>query len=167
MNQTSEEIRSKLVIKAVRNVRRGYQKDEASRGMYRPNIKLDLQRSRLLTESFKETDGFPMAIRRAKALENILTKMDIYIQDWERIVGNNVSTPEGLYFGIDMNWRSVQRVVSGEEGQTLLDDAGRAELAELCKYWKGRSMSDRQQKMFTGDLLKYSRCCLSDPKDAT
>jgi formate C-acetyltransferase len=155
MKQESEAIKSRLVIKAVRNVRRGYQKDEASRGMYRPGIKLDLQRSRLLTESFKETDGQAMVIRRAKALENILTKMDIYIQDWERIVGNNVSTPEGLYFGIDMNWRSVKRNVSGEEGQSLLDDAGRAELAELCKYWKGKSMSDRQQKMFTGDLLKY------------
>jgi len=155
MNQKAENLRSKLVIKAVRNVRRGYQKDEASRGMYRPGIKLDLRRSRLLTESYRETDGLPMVTRRAKALENILTKMDIYIQDWERIVGNNVSTPEGLYFGIDMNWRSVQRVVSGEEGQTLLDDAGRAELAELCEYWKGKSMSDRQQKMFTGDQLKY------------
>jgi len=155
MKQKSEDIKSRLVIKAVRNVRRGYQKDEASRGMYRPGIKLDLQRSRLLTESYKETDGEPMVVRRAKALENILTKIDIYIQDWERIVGNNVSTPEGLYFGIDMNWRSVQRMVSGEEGQTLLDDAGRAELAGLCKYWKGKSMSDRQQKMFTGDLLKY------------
>jgi len=155
MKQKSEDIKSRLVIKAVRNVRRGYQKDEASRGMYRPGIKLDLQRSRLLTESYKETDGEPMVVRRAKALENILTKIDIYIQDWERIVGNNVSTPEGLYFGIDMNWRSVQRIVSGEEGQALLDDAGRAELAGLCKYWKGKSMSDRQQKMFTGDLLKY------------
>jgi len=155
MKQKSEDIKSRLVIKAVRNVRRGYQKDEASRGMYRPGIKLDLQRSRLLTESYKETDGEPMVVRRAKALENILTKIDIYIQDWERIVGNNVSTPEGLYFGIDMNWRSVQRMVSGEEGQALLDDAGRAELGELCKYWKGKSMSDRQQKMFTGDLLKY------------
>jgi formate C-acetyltransferase len=155
MKQKSEDIKSRLVIKAVRNVRRGYQKDEASRGMYRPGIKLDLQRSRLLTESYKETDGEPMVVRRAKALENILTKIDIYIQDWERIVGNNVSTPEGLYFGIDMNWRSVQRMVSGEEGQALLDDAGRAELGELCTYWKGKSMSDRQQKMFTGDLLKY------------
>ena len=155
MKQKSEDIKSRLVIKAVRNVRRGYQKDEASRGMYRPGIKLDLQRSRFLTESYKETDGEPMVVRRAKALENILTKIDIYIQDWERIVGNNVSTPEGLYFGIDMNWRSVQRMVSGEEGQALLDDAGRAELGELCKYWKGKSMSVRQQKMFTGDLLKY------------
>lgn len=153
----SEEIKSKLVIKAVRNVRRGYEADEAGRGMYRPEIKLDLQRSRLLTESFRHTEGEPMVIRRAKALENILTKMDIYIQDWERIVGNHASTPEGLYFGIDMNWRSVERVVRSQEGNTLLDDAGREELTELIDYWKGRSMSDRQQDLFAGDILKYWR----------
>ncbi len=155
METTTSDLRSKLTIKAVRNVRRGYEEDESARGMYRPGITLDIQRSRLLTESYRETEGQPMTIRRAKALERILSKMDIYIQDWERIVGNNVPTPEGLYFGIDMNWRSVKRVVSGQEGQSLLDDAGRAELAELVEYWKGKSMSDIQQEMFTGEVLKY------------
>ncbi|MBM4453141.1 MAG: hypothetical protein FJ013_00985 [Chloroflexi bacterium] len=155
MQTTVDAIKSKLVIKAVRNVRRGYEKEEASRGMYRPGIKLDLQRSRYLTESYKQTDGLPMVMRRALAFENILKKMDIYIQDWERLVGNAVSFPQGLYFGIDMNWRSVKRLTSDQEGQELLDDAGRAELAELIEYWKGKSMSDRQQEAFTGDILKY------------
>lgn len=155
MGTETMDIKSKLVVKAVRNVRRGYEDDESSRGMYREGIKLDLTRSRLLTESYRQTDGRPMTIRRALALENILTKMDLYIQDWERVVGSNVSTPEGLYFGIDMNWRSVQRIVSGKEGASLLDDAGREELSGLIEYWKGRSMSDRQQDNFSGDILKY------------
>jgi formate C-acetyltransferase len=155
MEPVSSDLRSKLTIKAVRNVRRGYEEDESARGMYRPGITLDIQRSRLLTESYRETEGQPMTVRRAKGLEKILSNMDIYVQDWERIVGNNVSTPQGLYFGIDMNWRSVKRVVSGQEGRSLLDDAGRAELAELVEYWKGKSMSDIQQSLFTGDVLKY------------
>jgi len=156
MNLTAEDIKSKLVIKAVRNVRRGYEVDQ-SRQMYRSGITLDIQRSRLLTEAYRETEGEPMILRRAKALQRILTGMDIYIQDWERIVGNNVSAPEGLYFGIDMNWRSVKRVVSGEEGESLLDEEGRQELSELVEYWKGRCMSDIHQKYFTGDELKYWR----------
>ena len=155
MPNTTALIKSKLVIKAVRNVRRGYQDEEGARGMYRPGIKLDLQRSRYLTESYKQTDGLPMVMRRALAFDNILKKLDIYIQDWEHIVGNAVSFPQGLYFGIDMNWRSVKRVTSGQEGGDLLDDEGRAELSELIEYWKGKSMSDRQQEAFTGDILKY------------
>ena len=155
MLEHADEIRSKLVIKAVRNVRRGYEADDAGRGMYRPGIKLDLQRSRLLTESFKQTDGEPMVLRRARALANILGHIDIYIQDWEKIVGNQSSTPEGLFFGIDMNWRSVARVVKGQEGETLLGDEGRKELTEMISYWMGKSMSDRQQDFFSGDILKY------------
>jgi formate C-acetyltransferase len=155
MKKPLHNIKSKLVIKAVRNVRRGDQAEEAQRGMYRPGIKLDLQRSRYLTESYRRTDGMPMVLRRALAIENVLKNMDIYIQKWERIVGSSCSIPEGLYFGIDMNWRSVKRIISGHEGRGLLDDTGRKELAELAEYWKGKSMSDRQQEMFTGDILKY------------
>ena len=132
----TREIKDKLVVKTVRNVRAFAFQEGNARSMYRPGIKLDLQRSRLLTESYKETEGEPMVLRRAKALHKILSRMDIYIQDWERIVGNNVSTPQGLYFGIDMNWRSVQRVVEGKEGETLLDEEGRRELAEMIEYWK-------------------------------
>jgi formate C-acetyltransferase len=149
------DIREKLVLKTVHNIRNLREKEATGKGMYRPGIKLDLQRSRLLTESYRETEGEPMVIRRAKALDRILTGMDLYIQDWERIVGNNVSTPQGLYFGIDMNWRSVRRLVRSEEGRSLLSADEAAELEELIEYWKGRSMSDIQQDMFSGDVLKY------------
>ena len=159
----TREIKDKLVVKTVRNIRAFAVKEDASKGMYRPGIKLDLQRSRLITASYKETEGEPMVLRRAKALDKILSHMDIYIQDWERIVGNNVSQPQGLYFGIDMNWRSVKRVVEGEEGKTLLDDEGRKELAELIEYWKGKCMSDIQQSMFTGEVLESWRMGKSGP----
>lgn len=156
-------IKDKLVIKAVRNIRAFAVKEDTPGGMYRPGIKLDLQRSRLITASYKETEREPMVIRRAKALDKILSGMDIYIQDWERIVGNNVSFPQGLYFGIDMNWRSVKRVVEGEEGKDLLDDEGREELAELIEYWKGKCMSDIQQDAFTGEVLESWRMGKSGP----
>jgi formate C-acetyltransferase len=48
----------------------------------------------------------------------------------------------------------VKRVVEGEEGRTLLDDAGRKELAEMIEYWKGRCMSDIQQEVFSGEVLE-------------
>lgn len=153
--QLAEELRDKVVSRAVRNIQRGYEEDESGRGMFRPEIKLDLQRSRLMTESYKETDGQAMVIRRAKALANVLQNMDIFIRDHERIVGYQTSDPNGLYHPIDQNWRSVKRLVNSEAGKTLLDDAGRKELAELCEYWKGKSMSDRHQELLSGDIAKY------------
>jgi len=153
--ELAEKLKSHLAIKAVRNVQRGYTEDEKSRGLFRPEIRLDLQRSRLMTASFKETDGEAMVLRRAKALAHVLDHMGIFIREWERIVGYQTSDPEGLYHPIDMNWRSVMRLVNSEGGKTLLDDAGRKELEDLCEYWKGKCMSDRHQALFTGDLGKY------------
>lgn len=153
--ELTEKLKSSLSIKAVRNVQRGYAEDNKSRGLFRPEIKLDLQRSRLMTESYKQTDGQAMVIRRAKALSHVLDNMGLFIRDWERIVGYQTSHAEELFYPIDMNWRSVKRLVNSEAGKTLLDDEGRKELEELCDYWNGKCMSDRHQDLFTGDLGKY------------
>lgn len=152
----SKDIKSKLVIKAVRNVRYGHhEEDDTGQGMYRPGIKLDLERARLITEAYKATEGESMVMRRGKALAHILKEMTIYINPWERIVGNHASRPESLSFWIDMNWRSVLRVVKHKDCEDLLDEAGRAELEKIVAYWKGKSMSDRQQSMFTGEVLRH------------
>ncbi len=153
--EATQELKNKFVNKAVRNIQRGYLEDDKTRGIFHPDVKLDLQRSRLMTESFKETDGKAMVLRRAKALAHVLNHMDIFIREWEQIAGYQTSDPAGLYHPIDMNWRSVLRLVNSEAGKSLLDEAGKKELAEICEYWKGKSMSDRQQEMFTGDLGKY------------
>ncbi|MBN1380337.1 MAG: hypothetical protein JXA41_01555 [Deltaproteobacteria bacterium] len=153
--QTASGLREKVISKAVRNIKRGYTDDDSQRGMYREEIRLDLQRSRLMTESFKQTDGQAMVIRRAKALANLLDKMDIFIREHERIVGYQTSDPNGIFHPIDQNWRSVLRLVNSEAGKTLLDEEGRKELDELCAYWKGKSMSDRHQESLPEDLKRY------------
>ena len=49
-------LRQNVSIKSSRNVRQGYEKDENKRGMYRSGVKLNVERNRLLTESYKATD---------------------------------------------------------------------------------------------------------------
>ena len=152
---STETLRKKVVSRAIRNVKRGHADEESKRGMFRQEIRLDLQRSRFFTSSYRETDGEAMVLRRAKALVKLLTCMDIFIRDHERIVGYHTSDPNGIYHPIDQNWRSVQRLVNSEAGKTLLDEAGRQELDEMCRYWEGKSMSDRHQATIPEDLRKY------------
>lgn len=152
-----KELKKKVILKGVRNVRRGYEKDEGDRGMYRPQVKLGLERARLLTQSYKMTEGEPMVLRRAKALAYILDNMTIYIQDHERIVGNYAASPSELHIPIEMNWRAFQKAVTEGDAQDLLDGKGKAELDSICSYWNGRSLRDIQQKAFEGceQLEKY------------
>jgi len=152
---TPENLRKQFVSRAIRNIKRGYADDESGRGMFRSEIRLDLQRSRLMTESYKATEGEAMVLRRAKALANILNKMGIFIRDYERIVGYQTAEPNGIFHPIEQNWKSPQRLANSPAGKTLLDDAGRKELDELCKYWKGKSISDRHQAVLPEDLKKY------------
>lgn len=151
----AEQLRTKVVSRAVRNVRRGNADEESNRGMYRPEIRLDLQRSRFFSESFRETDREAMVLRRAKALANLLNKMGIFIRDHERIVGCQTSDINGIYHPIDQNWKSPKRLVHSEAGKTLLDNAGKRELDDLCDYWSGKSMSDRFQATIPESLRKY------------
>ncbi|MBL7216381.1 MAG: hypothetical protein ISS62_01700 [Desulfobacteraceae bacterium] len=151
----AEQLKKKVVSRAVRNVKRGSAEEESNRGMYRPEIRLDLQRSRFFTESYKETEGQTMVVRRAKALASLLAKMDIFIRDHERIVGYQTSDINGIFHPIDQNWKSPARLVNSEAGSSLLDEAGKKELDELCAYWAGKSMSDRHQAAIPQSLKKY------------
>ena len=120
--------KNNIVIKTARNIQRGYEKDDASRGAYRDDVRLGLERQRLITESYQSTEGEPMVLRRAKALKHILLNMTIYIRDWEMIVGNFTESPNHLPYTIEENWASVHKLVNSEAGASLLDDAGRCEL---------------------------------------
>ena len=52
-----------------------------------------IERARFYTESYKETEGEPAAIRNAKALTKTLSEMTIFIDEDELVVGNRASKP--------------------------------------------------------------------------
>jgi len=55
--------------------------------------RLDIDRARLITASYKETEGQSSIMRRAKALDKILSEKTIYIQEGELVVGSMASPP--------------------------------------------------------------------------
>ncbi|MBW1983220.1 MAG: hypothetical protein JRI53_00750 [Deltaproteobacteria bacterium] len=148
-------LRDSISVKLARNVRQGYEKDDSKRGMYRDGIKLNVERNRLLTESYKATEGEPMVLRRAKALAHILKNMSVFIVPNSRVVGHSGSTPDDLYYPIEVNWKSPWRAMNSDDAKNILDEKGRAEMEEIVEYWKGKTLSDLRKKVFKGDLVKY------------
>ncbi len=71
--------------------------------------KLDLERARLLTESYKQTENEPMTVRRAKALAHILDNMTIYIRSDEMIVGNYARDKDSVPFYPEFAWKWIVR----------------------------------------------------------
>ncbi len=121
----------------------------------RPGLKwsLDLERARLLTESYKRTEGEPMALRRAKALAHILENMTIYIRPGELIVGNYASNPESVPFYPEFAWKWIVRETApGAVYSNMLTDEGRRELKEICSYWGDFSIHHRLRKYLPEEL---------------
>lgn len=121
----------------------------------RPGMKwvLELERARLLTESYKQTEGEPMVIRRAKGLAHILNNMSIYIRPGELIVGNFASNPDAVVYYPELAYHWIERETSpGNIYQDLLNDQERKELKEINAYWKNYAVHNNIRNYLPKDL---------------
>jgi len=120
----------------------------------RKGTKLCIERARLYTESFRGSDGKPMAIRRAEALAHVLANMTVYIMDDELIVGNFASEPSALQFHPEEGQDWVGEALDGVM-KDMLDDSLKPEARELLAYWRGKSMADRISAALPEELKRY------------
>ena len=159
MQGEKERITSKLrdemhfLVKGLRTLGRGYEK-EKGRSPYRPGVNLCLERPRLLTQSYKETEGQPFEIRRAKALVNVLENMTLYIGKSERIVGNFASTPDSLNIFPELYWRWLDKAIDNGYGG-MVNDEERKELHEIHAYWDGRSVHGMERDLLPEEVKPY------------
>lgn len=115
--------------------------------------KLDLERARLLTESYKQTENEPMTLRRAKALAHILDNMTIYIRSEEMVVGSFARDKDSVPFYPEFAWKWIVRdTAPGQVYESMLTDEGRKELKEICDYWGNSSLHHRLRSYLPDEL---------------
>jgi len=114
------------------------------------------ERARLLTEAYRESEGQPEVIRRAKAIANILDNMTIYIEDDELIVGNYASLPGALptFPEWDYSWLDTGISSGGFYAQRVSDEEAK-ELKQTHEYWKDKSFRDRVLAALPPDLAEW------------
>ena len=56
---------------------------------------IEAARAELITESYQQTEGLPVIIRKARALEHMLNNLPIIIRPEELIVGSTTLAPRG------------------------------------------------------------------------
>lgn len=108
---------------------------------------IDLERSTLYMESYKETEGQPAIIRRARALAHLLANHKIVIDGDDLLVGNRTATPRAGVVSPEMSpyW------ILDELDQFPTRPQDRFEMSEedkeyyrtvLAPFWEGRSLND-------------------------
>lgn len=117
---------------------------------------LSLERAKLVTASYKETEGLPMPIRRAKAFEKMVTEIPIYIDEEQLLVGDFAAKPMWAewYPEFAVSW-VLKEMESGEDFFKP-ESSEIGEMKEICDYWKNRtvesaylsSLSEEEKKIF-------------------
>ena len=113
------------------------------------------ERSRLATESWKETEGEPLDIRRAKLFRRIMEGNPVVIRDNELIVGSQSKYVFGASPYIDYNPEVAVENLANFEGvsggssvrSAAISDEERKSLEEDCRYWVGRSTGEAIHKV--------------------
>ncbi|MFC1940549.1 pyruvate formate lyase family protein [Chloroflexota bacterium] len=124
---------------------------------YREYVRLDVERPRLYTESYKATEGEPMVIRRAKALAHLLDNKNLYILPHERVLGNITAQPNYLITYPELWWRWLDRAIDTDYRGLLNSDEEREELHEIHKYWKNYSVHGMERDLLPPYILPYWR----------
>jgi formate C-acetyltransferase len=108
---------------------------------------VDVERAVIYTESYKETEGENVLLRRAKAFKAYCEKREIKIPDYQLIVGDTAINPRGgvvdpifhcgwLSQEIDtISTRAQDPYILSEENKRVLKE-------EIFPYWKGKSVSE-------------------------
>ncbi len=111
------------------------------------------------TRSYRDTEGEPVALRRARMIARILDDHPVVIQDGELIVGMKTRTPRGSPVFPEINCAWVERDLDrlGSRANTpfyVSDDTKRTLREEVFPYWRGRQVWDRLKEAVTPEMWR-------------
>ena len=128
--------------------------------------RIDIERGKYFTQSFKTTEGQPLILRWAKALSHVAKNIPVYIDDYQLLAGR-VGSPGkyGLIYpeldGCFLNQLS-ENVNNRENAPFYLADVDAKIIKEdIAPYWKGKSFYDDLASSLPEDVLKVTY----DPQD--
>ena len=125
---------------------------------------IDVERLRLVTESYKAHEDQPHKMKVAYAFENILKKTTLYIYPDDLICGEIAAPAKAapIYPEFSVNWIIDEILNSPFEERAndqfyIRNDEERKEIVELCRYWQGKTIEDKVNGKLEYDQIKGSQ----------
>lgn len=119
---------------------------------------IESARAKLLTESYKATEGEPMVTRRAEAFAHILRNIPIIIRDNELIVGSSTIAPRGCQTFPEFSFQWLEDELDTVETRSAdpfyIAEETKQELREVHKYWKGKTSSELATSYMDPEAIK-------------
>lgn len=106
------------------------------------------------TESMRESEGKPIALRRSRAFYDVLSKMTVYVNRDELIVGNQARWPKAspIYPEYSTDW--LEEELNGKPfypdqrpgDKFVCAEEDKEKILDCVGYWKGKSLYESLRK---------------------
>lgn len=108
---------------------------------------VDIQRAIIVTEVYRKNEEKPQIIKRALALDAILSQMNIEIRDDELIIGNHAKKCKGVplfpEYAIDWILNDMDTFPTRKGDRFNITEEEKQTLREILPYWKGKCLRDK------------------------
>ncbi len=113
-----------------------------SKCRFRPGVRIGMDRARIVTQAFRETEGQPIVLQFARMVEKLCDEMPIFIKDGELIVGDPNGGAEKVrwYPEVNVDW-VPEEVTTGGFSEIVTDDERREIVEDICPFWQDRCMA--------------------------
>ncbi len=132
--------------------------------MVKGGFPLCVEKARLITESFQQTEGEPAVIRYAKAHAHMLENIPVLIDEDELFVGEGASKPWGAeidpFLGV---WKEDEIRSAAQDGIVTVDEADWPTIREIGGYWEKRCSEYAQSKLFDDKFFNYLQVGITLP----
>jgi pyruvate formate-lyase/glycerol dehydratase family glycyl radical enzyme len=116
-------------------------------------IKVDLDRARLVTRSYKETEGQPWVIRRAKAVKTMCEEMPIFIKPGELVVGDANGAPDEIrWYPESCVFYLPEAVTTGGFSDMVTEEERKEIVGDIYEYWKDKCIQARVVASLPDDM---------------
>jgi pyruvate formate-lyase/glycerol dehydratase family glycyl radical enzyme len=107
-----------------------------------------IERARLVTESYRETEGEHVLVQRSKAFDRMLRSMSVYILEDELVVGHQASTQRSAplfpEFAVEWVHQEIDTFETRPQDRFITPEEVKREFREeIYPYWRGRTLNDR------------------------
>ena len=114
------------------------------------------ERAEIITRVFRETEGQPYVLRRAKALAAIMSEMTIYIEPGMLIIGNhasrNFASPVFPEYSFDWIIEELDSFGKRPGDYFYITEDAKARLRALASYWKSNTHKDEVRETLSKTL---------------
>lgn len=120
---------------------------------------IDAQRAVLATESYRANMNQPPVMKRALMLQNILSKMDIYIEDETILVGNQSSVNRGAPVFPEYTMKFIIEeldLFEKRDGDVFyITEETKEQLRAIAPFWENNNLRARGEALMPEEMQVY------------